>query len=170
MRTSMMIFSRRKPSDLREAIVRFLATVPQDAAIRRVLTSVDLEKLLAAFDDADAKALRKQRSYRRARRLAVWAGFIGALVAALGLLPIQSWLPPSSYHALKVLTALSFILTLLAIMWLSLGKSGVRWMEQRGKAEKARAEFFRAVMQVGVSAKEMLPSTLACFTFAHLDW
>jgi hypothetical protein len=162
-------FFRSKPSDLRLAVEAFLANVPPGAPIRAILSSPEVEGQLVVFDKADAKALRKQASNLGARRLSLWAGFVGALVAGFGLLPLESWLPSRYHDALSVLRALSLILTLLAITWLSVRQSGARWMRERGRAEKARADFFSAVMQAGASVRNALPQALACFTRAHLE-
>jgi hypothetical protein len=163
-------FFRSKPSDLHLAIEAFLVNVPADAPIREILASAEVQRRLAAFDKADAKALRKQASNLSARRVALWAGFVGALVAGFGLLPPESWLPSRYHDVLSIARALSLILTLLAIMWLSVRQSGARWMKERGRAEEARADFFSAVMQAGASARNALPQALACFTSAHLEW
>ena len=160
----------RKPSDLRTALDRYLVQLPSDAPIRSVLTSPDIENLLDKFDRSDWTAIRKQTSFRRASHLALWAGFIGAVVSALGLLPLDRWLSGWSPDVVNVLKMASTFLMSLAIMWLSFRQSGVRWFRARSEAEKARAGVFEAIIRAGAANKPLLPQALACFNSAHLEW
>ena len=160
----------RKPSDLRTALDSYLVQLPSDAPIRNVLTSPDIENLLAKFDRSDWTAIRKQTSFRRASHLALWAGFIGAVVSALGLLPLDRWLSGWSPDVVNVLKMASTFLMSVAIMWLSFRQSGVRWFRARSEAEKARAGVFEAIIRAGAANKPLLPQALACFNSAHLEW
>lgn len=162
----------RKPSDLRDALANYLkeAKVPDNAPIREVLASPNIQNLLDKFDRSDWTAIRRQTSFRRASHLALGAGFIGAIVSALGLLPLERWLPGFSPDVVNVLKMASTFLMSLAIMWLSFRQSGVRWLRARSEAESMRAEVFRAVITAGVANKQLLPEALACFNSAHLEW
>ena len=160
----------RDRSDLRKAFDNYLKQVPADDPIRGVLTSGEIEGLLDKFDRSDWIAIRKQASFRRASHLALWAGFIGAVVSALGLLPLERWLPGLSPDVVNVLKMASTLLMSLAIMWLSFRQSGVRWLRARSDAETPRAEVFRAIIRAAVGNKPLLPQALACFNSAHLEW
>lgn len=162
----MLQLFRRQKSDLRQAIDGFLRDQPSDAPIRAVLTSDEIEERLTAFDRKDRRALRKQRRYWQAARIARWAGIFGLIVVPLDLLPIQQWLPRFIPYGLH---ALALTLTFLAVILLGLRRSMVQWKQARVAAERLRAEVFGAVLKAGAAA-EALPQALACFTAAHLDW
>src|SRR5688500_15934663 len=147
------MFTRRSKSqsDLRQALDAFLQTTPQEAPIRRVLASRDIERQLSIFDRVDAAAIRKQKSHRRAGSLALWAGLVGAIVPALALLSVEYRFPAFSPQAINVLRMLSLTLTLLAIMWITVGRPSDRWRWNRATAEAIRAEVFRAILRAGAN-------------------
>jgi hypothetical protein len=158
------------PSDLRQAFDAFLATMPPDAQIRAVIASDAIEREFAAFDQADEAALREQKSYRRAGGLALSAGFVGAVVWAILLLPIERWLPEWSLHVMSALRFISLVLTFLAIWWINARGSLVKWMDQRSKAEEIRGQILKHVIEASAGDRELLNQALVCFKFTHLDW
>jgi hypothetical protein len=164
-------FRNKSDSDLRKALAEHLAKAPPDAPFQAALNSPEVQRHFVDFEWADWVALRRQRSFRRASRVAIWAGFIGAAVPALGLLlPLMIGpLSPTGSLVMDVLRILSIILTSFAVMWLSFRQSGARWFEARSRAEAARAKAFQAIIDVGQTNKSLLPQSLNCFRAAHLD-
>ena len=81
--------NRIKQSDLRQALDAHLRGLPADAPLRNVIARPEIEATLVEFDSADVLAIKKQRSYRRLGRVALWAMMIGAIIGALVLLPID---------------------------------------------------------------------------------
>ncbi len=163
---------RRKhgKSDLRQAFDQFLKTVPPAAPIRAVITSDPIEKELATFDRADEIALRKQASYRRAGRLALGAWVVAAVVWAILLFPMEGLLPEALLRSMSALRLVCLVLMFLAIWWISVRGSLVKWMDERSKAEKIRGEILKHVIEASGRDKGLLQQALACFKFAHLDW
>ena len=159
----------RKRSDLDQAIELYLAKVPPEAPIRGVLASAEIRGQLAQFESADATALRQQRRYWRAGRLARLAALFGVLVVPIELLPLEHWLPSWSPAVVNSLRGLMLLFTFVAIILLGLRRSALRWKQARGEAEQARGEFFRKVIAAGPDARA-LDQALACFKAAHLDW
>ena len=72
---------RSTPSDLRQALDAS-AREAEDAPVRALLATPAVEGKLAAFDAADAIAIKEQRAYRRVGRFSLWCLLIGALVGA----------------------------------------------------------------------------------------
>jgi hypothetical protein len=159
----------RKPSDLRQAVDLYLRTVPPAAPIRGVLASPPVETQLKAFDAADLTAMRQQKRYWRAGRLARLAAVLGLLVVPVDVLPLQAWLPAWALITVQVLRGLALLLTFVAVILLGVRRSATRWKQARGEAEKARGEVFRTLIPAGAAAGA-LDQALACLKAAHLDW
>jgi hypothetical protein len=162
--------NRNDKSDLRQALDKHLRDLPADALLLRVIASPGIEEKLAAFDRADAIAIRKRKSYRRFGAFALWAMMTGAIIGALVLLPIEFWSKGWPRRMIEAVQALALVLTFLAVMWIGVRQSVGLWMQARAEAEAIRAEVFRAIVRAGADAKELLPQVLACFKDAHLDW
>lgn len=162
--------SRSTTSDLRQALQLHLRDLPAEAPIRAILATPAVEAKLAEFDAADAIAIREQRAYRRLNRFALWSMLVGALIGALVLLPLDTWIDGLPRKTIEALQALALILAVIAVMWSSWRRSVGRWMHSRAQAEALRADVFRAIMQSGARDKERLQPALACFKDAHLDW
>jgi hypothetical protein len=94
----------------------------------------------------------------------------GALVGALALLPVDRFIDGNPREAIGAIQGLALILTFLAIWWIGLRKSVGQWMQARAKAEKLRAEVFRAIINLGSETRELLHPAFVCFKDAHLDW
>jgi hypothetical protein len=169
---SSMLTFRRKKSDLRQAIDHHLEqeNVPADAPIRGVLALPGIEAQLEAFDRADRTALRKQQRYRRAGWLASLAAVLGVLIVPIELLPVDQWLPPWSPVLVNSLRGVTLFLTFVAIILLGLRRSAVGWKRSRGEAEKARANFFRKLIEAAGTDGRRLEHALACFKAAHMEW
>jgi hypothetical protein len=165
---SMLTF-RRKKSDLDQAIEAFLERVPPESPLRGVLAREDVKRQRAEFTSADRAALRKQKRYRQAGRLARLAALVGLLIVPIELLPIEHWLPPWSPVVINSLRGVTLFLTFVAIILLGLRRSAVGWKQARGKAEETRAEFFGKLIQVAGTDGKALEQALACFKAAHLD-
>ena len=165
-----MFRRRRQSSDLRQALDQFLGTVPQDAPIRKVISSKPIEEELKAFDQADDVALRKQASYRRGGRFALWAGVIAAVVWAILLFPMEGLVSEPLLQGMGALRFFFLILMFLAIWWVSARGSLVKWMDERTKAERIRGDVMRGLIEASADRSELLSQALACFKFAHLDW
>src|SRR5262245_4872554 len=75
-------------SDLRLALDLHLRGKPGDAPLRALIAEPAVEEKLAAFDAADAIAVREQRAYRRVGRFSLWCMLVGALAGAFVLLPL----------------------------------------------------------------------------------
>ena len=160
---------RSTTSDLRLALDLHRRGKPADAPVHLLLAAPAVVGKLAAFDAADAIAIREQRAYRRVGRFSLWCMLIGALVGALALLPLGAWIDGLPRKVIAALQALALVLTVLAMIWISWRRSLGRWMRARAEAEALRADVFRAIMQAGVAGAK-LPAALACFRDAHLDW
>ncbi len=165
----MLTYRRARPSDLRQAIKAHLETVPEDAPIRTVLTSPDIESRLTQFEWADATAVKEQRSYRRFRMLSLWATMMGTLVGALFLLPIEQSIEGWLRTLFQVLQAAALVLALVATVWIGMRQQVGQWLKARALAERMRADLFRAVMRAGTDGNRLLAPALACFRDAHLD-
>jgi hypothetical protein len=164
----MVAFSRKR-SDLDQAFELYLAKVPADAPIRAVLGSDAIRRQLAQFEDADRTALRQQKRYGQAGRLARLAALFGVLIVPLELLPLTDWLPSWSQAVVNALRGLTLLFMFAAIILLGLRRSALRWKQARGEAEQARGEVFRKVIAAGADAG-VLAQALACFRAAHLEW
>jgi hypothetical protein len=164
-----MFAFNRKRSDLDQAIELYLATVPGDAPIRGVLATPAVRGPLAQFESADARALRQQKRYWQAGRLARLAALFGVLVVPIELLPLTNWLPSWSPAVVNALRGLTLLFMFVAIILLGLRRSALRWKQARGEAEQARGEVFRSIIAAGADAR-VLDQALACFRTAHLDW
>ena len=81
----------RRPTCARRSTC-ICAAKPEDAPVRALLATPAVEGKLAAFDAADAVAIREQRAYRRVGRFSLWCMLIGALVGAIALLPLGAWI------------------------------------------------------------------------------
>jgi hypothetical protein len=160
---------RSTTSDLRQALDMHLRGKPEDAPVRALFAAPAVVGKLAAFDAADAIAIKEQRAYRRAGRFSLWCMLIGALVGAMALLPLGAWIDGLPRKAIAALQALALVLTVLAMIWISWRRSLGRWMRARAEAEALRADVFRAILQAGV-AEAQLSAALDCFKDAHLDW
>jgi hypothetical protein len=88
-----MLGFNHKKSDLAQAIALYLETVPSDAPVRGVLASPPIQQQLGAFDRADLMALRQQKRYGRAGKLARMAAVLGLLIVPIDVLPLHEWLP-----------------------------------------------------------------------------
>lgn len=159
----------KSKSDLRQALDAYL-NKPEGEPLRSIVAAREIEERLAEFDRADAIAIRKQRSYRRLGRFALWAMMTGAVVGALVLLPIDQWIAGRPRKIIEALQALALILTFIAIFWIGIRQSVGQWMQSRAEAERLRADFFRAIMRAGADGRDLLSPALACFRDAHLDW
>jgi hypothetical protein len=164
-----MLTLRHKKSDLDDAIEAYLEGAPPEAPIRRVLAKPEVQGQRAEFNRADRTALSKQTRHRQAGWLAGLAALFGVLIVPIELLPIEHWLPPWSPMVVNSLRGVTLFLTFVAIILLGLRRSAVGWKLARCKAEKARAEFFRKLIQAAGTDGEALRQALACFKAAHLD-
>lgn len=165
-----MLTFRRKKSDLDQAIAAYLEKVPPGAPIRDVLAREDVKRQLAEFNSADRTALLRQKRYRQAGRLARLAALVGLLIVPIELLPIEQWLPPWSPVVVNSLRGVTLFLAFVAIILLGLRRSAVGWKQTRGKAEEARAKFFRTLIHAAGTDGKALEQALACLKAAHLDW
>jgi hypothetical protein len=164
----MIARDRRKKSDLRQALDRHLRKLPADAPLHNIVSGPEIEDKLAAFDRADAIAIKRRRSYRRFGRFALWAMMTGATIGALVLLPIENWISGRPRKLIEALQAFALILTFIAVVWIRLRQSVGQWMQSRAEAEAFRADVFRGIMRAGADSKELLVPAFACFTDAHL--
>jgi hypothetical protein len=162
-------------SDLRLAIERFIEALAPDAPLRGVVALAAVENLLQAFDAADAVAMEKQLSYRRAGRVALWSTMIGAVVGAIVLLPLDTWLAGWPRNVIEGVQTIALLLTFVALMWLGWRKPVDEWMAARAYAEGLRGDVFRMIIKQESDAREsetvskLLPEKLRCFTSCHLD-
>lgn len=164
-----MANDRSTTSDLRQALALHLRGKPADAPVRALIAAPAVEHKLAAFDAADAVAVKQQRAYRRVGRFSLWCMLIGALAGALVLLPLGAWIDGGPRKVIAAMQALALLFTVLTMIWISWRGSLGRWMRARAEAEALRADVFRALLQAGV-AQAQLPAALECFREAHLDW
>jgi hypothetical protein len=159
----------RVKSDLRVALDKFLATLPPDAPLRRVVASREIDAEIALFDGADSRAVAMQRAYSHAERLVRWASLLVAVVVPLKLMPTEAFLPSWSSSVVNALWLISIFLTLLAIGWISMRRPVAQRLARRAQAERARANVFRAIIRLSASLPGALAEGLACFKSAHLD-
>jgi hypothetical protein len=157
-------------SDVRKAIDAHLEKVPPGAAIRSIVATADIKFRLNQFDWADGTALKKQRSYRRSRLLALWATMTASVVGAFTLLPLDQWIAAWPRLVIQVLQAVGLALAFVATVWVGMRRSIGQWLQSRAVAERMRADVFRAIMRGGAASGETLAPVLACFRDAHLDW
>ena len=157
-------------SDLRAALRLHLGKLPENAPLRGVIASDPIQKLVDLFDKADATAIKEQRTYRRLGRMALWATMAGTVVGALVLLPIDRWTTGWPRLVIQGLQAVALTLSLVATLWVGWRQSVGRWLRARAVAEGLRGDAFRAIVQAGADARDLLVPALACFKDAHLDW
>jgi hypothetical protein len=158
-------------SDLRKAIDAHVDGLSQEAPIRVVLGSDEIQSRIVQFDWADAIALKEQRSYRGFRLLALWATMVATFVGAFTLLPLQEGLAPWQRSLIQVLQAVAVILSFIATIWVGVRQSVQQWLQSRAVAERLRGDVFRALIRGGgKEPTRLLAPALACFKDAHLNW
>jgi hypothetical protein len=158
--------THKQKSDLRQALDQHLQRFP-DSPIGGVIASPDIESRLARFDEADAAAVKRQRSHFSIGRAALWATMMGTFAGAFALLPVEERLDEWPRFAIEGIQAAALLLGFLAS---SLCPSSHEWMVARATAEAGRADVFRSIMSAGAGAKDLLGPALACFKDAHLEW
>lgn len=157
-------------SDLHDALRLHLGKVPEHAPLRGLIASDPIQKLVDLFDKADATAIREQRTYRRFGRLALWSTMAGTVVGALVLLPIDYWTTGWPRLVIQGVQAVALTLSLVATLWVGWRQSVGRWLRARAVAEGLRGDVFRAIIQAGAEARDLLAPAFACFKDAHLEW
>jgi hypothetical protein len=147
----------------------FLANLPPNAPLRTFIGSPAIAEQLLAFDKADATAIRKQTHHLRLGRQILWGTFLSAVIAALGLMPLEAPLAGRPSQLLTVLQATCFTLTFLAGVWITWSRPVNVWKRARAKAEAIRAEVFHRIMHSGAGELGGLQQRFACFMRAHID-
>ena len=155
---------------MRDALGLHLGRLPESAPLRGVVASDAVQKPLALFEKADATAIREQRTYRRFGRLALWSTMAGTVVGALVLLPVDHWIAGWPRLVIQGVQAVALALSLVATLWVGWRQSVGRWLRARAVAEGLRGDVFRAIVQAGAGARDLLAPALACFKEAHLEW
>jgi SMODS and SLOG-associating 2TM effector domain 3 len=158
-------------SHLRQAIESFVATLPQDGPLRRVMQLGAIEAQLKAFDEADQKAIAKQKQYRHAGRIALWTMTISIIVGALALMPLDQWLEGRTGQLASAGQTIALAVAVLAVVWIAWRQPVDLWMQARAKAEAIRADIFRSILAAPLpdaDALQLLKEKFACFKHAHL--
>jgi hypothetical protein len=129
---------------------------------------------LDRFDAAEDKAARRQKRYIATARRATIFSTVGAVMAAVVLLPLERLLghqPPSWLGLVQLLfVAMAFV----SIWRIGLRKLLKRWMVARADAEERRADLFRALMRADLpaisDADAPLVAKLKAFEACHLAY
>jgi hypothetical protein len=161
-------------SHLRQSIENFVAHLPPEAALHRLIESSEIQSRLDAFDRADAVAIAKQKQYRGAGWIALMTMSFSVVLGALVLLPLEPWLGLDGQFSrvVSVAQTLTLVLAMLGVLWIALREPVDQWMQARAQAEAIRGDVFRSILQGGVAAADpakLLQEKLACFKHAHLD-
>lgn len=159
-------------SHLRKAIEAFAATLASDSRLLRLLRERIIEDQLHAFDLADAIAVKKQRLYRRAGRLALWSMTVSVVSGALVLMPLDTVLVGRSYQAISVVQTVALTTAVLTVLWIAWTRPIDQWMQARAEAETIRGDVFRSILEgsdQGGDPKRALQEKLACFRRAQLE-
>ena len=156
-------------SGQRQAIERYVASLPADAPLRKVVAEPSFQQLIAMYEVANQAALDAQKKSRHSGRTWLVATSAGSIVGAILLSPLEN-LP----KALGLLQTLALFVSLGALYWISRKKPVDNWMKLRGEAEERRAQIFRQILDAphptGVDPGPLTRQKLDCFTAAHLDY
>jgi len=159
-------------SHLRQAIEGFLATLPRDAPLARVMGTSPIETRLAAFDEADKIAIARQSHYRRAGRIALWTMTISVVIGALALMPLDHWLEGRPGRIVTSVQTIALAIAVLAVIWIAWRQPVDQWMQARAKAEAIRADVFRSILDARIAHADpntLLQEKFTCFKRAHLE-
>ncbi len=158
-------------SHLRQSIEDFLAKLPPDAPLHRVMGSSAIKSRLDAFDRADETAIARQKQYRRAGRIALLTMSFSIVMGALALLPLEHWLEGQFNRVVSIVQTLALISAVLAVLWIALREPVDQWMQSRAEAEAIRADVFRSIFDAPAADADpvrLLQDKLECFKHAHL--
>jgi hypothetical protein len=162
----MVAWTDKRRSDLRQALDLHFTQFP-DSPMRAIIAAPDIQDRIVRFDEADAAALKSQRSYLSVGRAALWATMLGTVIGAIALLPIEELMEGWQRNVIGGLQAVALLCGFLAATFCP---PSDKWMLARATAEAARADVFRTIVRAGAGPRELLGPALACFRDAHLDW
>jgi hypothetical protein len=148
--------------------------LPPDArALKRVLESEELKRLIAQFREADAAAIKAQANYKKIGSWGLWAATIATIVGAFFLLPAEPWLNDLTRTVFSVVQLCLLGIAFGMARWLAMKKPFNTWMQKRAEAELARVELFNQVVRAGEVVQgddiPLLPLKLEYFRRYQLD-
>lgn len=157
----------------RDAISVYIATLPENAAIRAVAASPAVQETIAAFETADDAALAAQARYRCWGRRGLSATTFGILVGALALLPFDDWFKGTPRLIAGGLQTLTLTITFAAILLIRWLKPLDQWVMHRATAEQLRGKLFAAIINgpapAGSSGADLAEQKLGVLMAAHIN-
>jgi hypothetical protein len=161
------------PKYQRDAIDRFLATLPAGAPLRPIVLGPEVQGKLEAFETADARALAEQTRYRTWGRRGIRATTFGILVGALLLFPLDAWVAGTPRTIIGALQTLALVITFGATLFITWLKPLEEWMTHRAEAEQVRGQIFAAALHSpappNTEAKALPAQKLGLLMAAHIN-
>jgi len=148
---------------------------PEAGALKRVLQSQEVKRIMARYSERDREAVHQQKRYRRGRRILAILAYFAALTGlfALSVHLILAYVP--DVQPLLVLIHVVFLLGLLIVAaWLNRADPRTKWLAARGEAEQLRVALFDRVLAADQAVEgdgdlPLLPLKLAYFRRYQLD-
>ena len=156
------------------AIEQHLLTLPADAPIRALISTAAFEQQLAGYEAVNQTAITQQANYKALGHSALLLTTLATLMAALTLLPLDSWLDGTARTAVTGLQSVANFLAML-LVWRIARKDYVEgWMETRATAERLRGALFERLLAAdattGTNAKRLWREKLDLFMAAHVNY
>lgn len=146
---------------------------PEADALKRVLESEELKRLITQFHEADAAAKKAQTNYKWIGNWGLGAATIATIVGAVFLFPAESWLKDPVRTIVSVVQVSFLVIAFCAARWLAMKRPFNAWMQKRAQAEIARVDLFNRIVHADEVVQgddiPLLPLKLEYFRRYQLD-